>query len=97
MSDEEQRKFPHKNVITRALGMRDTVQVDITSEEIHDGDIFLLCSDGLSGMVPDATLCPSTCKVGGDLDAAVNKLVAAANAAGGTDNITVLVLECRQS
>jgi protein phosphatase len=96
MSDEEQRKFPHKNVITRALGMRDTVQVDITSEEIHDGDIFLMCSDGLSGMVPDVNL-PEHLKVAGDLDAAVNKLVAAANTAGGTDNITVLVLECRQS
>jgi serine/threonine protein phosphatase PrpC len=96
MSDEEQRKFPHKNVITRALGMRDTVQVDITSEEICDGDIFLLCSDGLSGMVPDAALAEIV-KTGADLDATVNNLVSAANAAGGTDNITVLVLECRQS
>jgi len=95
MSDEEQRKFPHKNVITRALGMRDTVQVDIASEEIRDGDIFLMCSDGLSGMVSDVTL-PEYLKVDCDLDAAVNKLVAAANAAGGTDNITVLALECRQ-
>src|SRR5208283_3575907 len=48
MSAEEQRKFPHKNVITRALGMRDTVQVDIVAEDIGDGDIFLLCTDGLS-------------------------------------------------
>jgi protein phosphatase len=94
MSDEEQRKFPHKNVITRALGMRDTVQVDISSEEIQDGDIYLLCSDGLSGMVPDPALLEHL-KVGGDLDAAVGELVAAANAAGGADNITVLVLECR--
>jgi serine/threonine protein phosphatase PrpC len=94
MSAEEQRKFPHKNVITRALGMRDTVQVDITSEQIEDGDIFLLCSDGLSGMVADPAFAEHL-KVGCDLDAAVGKLVAAANAAGGTDNITVLVLECR--
>jgi protein phosphatase len=94
MSDEEQRKFPHKNVITRALGMRDTVQVDITSDEIKDGDIFLLCSDGLSGMVPDNVM-KEHLKVGGDLDHVVSKLVAAANAAGGTDNITALVLECR--
>ena len=94
MSDEEQRKFPHKNVITRALGMRDTVQVDITSEDIQDGDLFLLCSDGLSGMVPDPALLEHL-KVGADLDDAVGKLVTAANAAGGTDNITVLVLECR--
>ena len=96
MSDEEQRKFPHKNVITRALGMRDTVQVDISSEEIADGDIYLLCSDGLSGMVPDSALLDHL-KVGADLDDAVGKLVSAANAAGGTDNITVLVLECRLS
>ena len=94
MSDEEQRKFPHKNVITRALGMRDTVQVDVTSDEIQDGDIFLLCSDGLSGMVPDTALLEHL-KVGANLDDAVGKLVNAANAAGGTDNITVLVLECR--
>jgi serine/threonine protein phosphatase PrpC len=94
MSDEEQRKFPHKNVITRALGMRDTVQVDISAEDIQDGDIFVLCSDGLSGMVPDTALLEHL-KLGADLDAAVGKLVEAANAAGGADNITVLVLECR--
>jgi serine/threonine protein phosphatase PrpC len=94
MSDEEQRKFPHKNVITRALGMRDTVQVDINGEDIQDGDIYLLCSDGLSGMVADNVMLEHL-KVGCDLDDAVGKLVAAANAAGGTDNITVLVLECR--
>jgi len=53
MSDEEQKKFPHKNVITRALGMRDTVQVDVSTEDIRDGDLFLLCSDGLTGMVDE--------------------------------------------
>ena len=56
MSDEEQKKFPHKNVITRALGMRELVQVDVVTEDIQDGDIFLLCSDGLSGMVDDKNL-----------------------------------------
>ena len=53
MSEEEQRKFPHKNVITRALGMRETVQVDVLAHDIDDRDTFLLCSDGLSGMVED--------------------------------------------
>ena len=53
MSAEEQKKFPHKNVITRALGMRDTVQVDVSAEDIKDGDVFLLCSDGLTGMVDE--------------------------------------------
>ena len=56
MSEEEQRKFPHKNVITRALGMRETVQVDVLAHDIHDQDIFIMCSDGLSGMVEDPKL-----------------------------------------
>ena len=51
MTEEEERNFPHKNVITRALGMRETVQVDIRSHQIKSGDVYILCSDGLSGMV----------------------------------------------
>ena len=53
MTEEEQRNFPHKNVITRALGMRETVQVDIKPHQIQGGDVYILCSDGLSGMVDD--------------------------------------------
>ena len=56
MSEDEQRKFPHKNVITRALGMREHVQVDVLAHDIQDRDTFLLCSDGLSGMVEDPKL-----------------------------------------
>jgi protein phosphatase len=93
MSDEEQRKFPHKNVITRALGMRDTVQVDVLVQDIADGDLFLLCSDGLSGMVEDAKLL-SVLTTTSNLEQAVAELVEAANHAGGTDNITVLALQC---
>jgi protein phosphatase len=96
MSDEEQRKFPHKNVITRALGMRDTVQVDVLAQEIHDQDIFLLCSDGLSGMIED----PKVLEIvdgASTLELAVAGLIDAANQAGGTDNITVLALQCLSS
>jgi protein phosphatase len=96
MSDEEQRKFPHKNVITRALGMREVVQVDVHAEDIEDGDVFLFCSDGLSGMVEDKRI-GQTVKGAGDLEQAVANLVEAANQAGGNDNITVLALECRLS
>jgi protein phosphatase len=83
-------------VITRALGMKATVQVDISAADVKDGDIFLLCSDGLSGMVETPTL-RDLLKVDVDLDDAAHKLVEAANQAGGTDNITVLLLECRQN
>ena len=53
LSADEIASFPHKNVIVRALGMKDTVQVDVHVEEPVLGDVYLLCSDGLSGMVKD--------------------------------------------
>ena len=93
MTEEEKRNFPHKNVITRALGMRDTVQVDIKREEIKDGDTFVLCSDGLSGMVRDEGI-TEFISGSADLEAAVNSLIDAANRSGGVDNITALVLQC---
>jgi serine/threonine protein phosphatase PrpC len=94
MSDEEQRKFPHKNVITRALGMRENVQVDCMGEAIADGDIFLICSDGLSGMIDNRKIGELVNK-SSDLEQTVTSLIDAANGAGGADNITVLALECR--
>ena len=93
MTEEEQRKFPHKNVITRALGMRETVQVDVLAHDIQDQDVFLLCSDGLSGMIEDAKIMELV-KGSADLELAVSSLVEAANEAGGTDNVTVLALQC---
>jgi len=93
MSDEEQKKFPHKNVITRALGMRDTVQVDVHAEDIQGGDVFVFCSDGLSGMVEDDAILKIVTD-SADLEQAVSGLVDAANQAGGTDNVTVLALQC---
>jgi serine/threonine protein phosphatase PrpC len=93
MTEEEERNFPHKNVITRALGMRETVQVDIHTHDVEDGDMFLLCSDGLSGMVNDDQLL-ATIKSAPNLEHLVAELVDQANRAGGTDNITTLVLEC---
>jgi serine/threonine protein phosphatase PrpC len=93
MTEEEERNFPHKNVITRALGMRETVQVDIKAHQIQSGDLFILCSDGLSGMVPDEQILyvASNAK---SLERAVAELVDAANRAGGTDNVTTLLLQC---
>ena len=90
LTPEEIEAFPHKNVIVRALGMKDTVQVDIARYTPQEGDVFLLCSDGLSGMVPD----PQIQEVLGglpDLDAASAKLIEMANAAGGNDNITCIL------
>jgi protein phosphatase len=96
MTAEEQRNFPHKNVITRALGMRESVQVDVRQDIVQDGDIYVLCSDGLSGMVDDQTIL-STVQGTPDLEQAVGHLVDEANRAGGTDNITALLLQCQDA
>jgi serine/threonine protein phosphatase PrpC len=93
MTEEEERNFPHKNVITRALGMRETVQVDIRAHQIKSGDLFLLCSDGLSGMVHDEGILQISAGAK-SLERAVAELVDAANRNGGTDNVTTLMLQC---
>jgi len=93
MTEEEERNFPHKNVITRALGMRETVQVDIRAHQVEDGDTFVFCSDGLSGMVTDEQMRDIVGNAA-SLERAVAELVDAGNRAGGTDNITTLVLQC---
>lgn len=90
LSPEEIEAFPHKNVIVRALGMRDTVVVDTQRVDPLDGDIFLLCSDGLSSMVSDENI-RDTLRRHTDLDAAVNELIDLANRAGGTDNVTCVL------
>ncbi len=93
MTDEEARNFPHKNVITRALGMRDTVQVDIKPYPILVGDVYIMCSDGLSGMIEDGGILKVMTNAK-TIERAVAELVDTANRAGGTDNITTLVLQC---
>ena len=93
MTEEEARNFPHKNVITRALGMRDNVLVDISKIDLASGDRFVLCSDGLSGMLTDEEI-HSITEQTDDLEEAVSVMIDRANEAGGTDNITVMVVEC---
>jgi protein phosphatase len=94
MTEEEERNFPHKNVITRALGMRDEVVVDINKFEISDGDRFVVCSDGLSGMITDEEI-HRISSDGDALDRNVDALIGLANENGGTDNITAVLIECR--
>jgi protein phosphatase len=89
LTPDEIAAFPHKNVIVRALGMRDTVQVDIHVDAPRLGDVYVLCSDGLSGMVSDEHIA----EIAGsekDLDAVCEELIAVANKNGGLDNVTVV-------
>jgi protein phosphatase len=91
LSAEEIAAFPHKNVIVRALGMKNSVQVDVLIEQPRLGDVYVLCSDGLSGMVPDAEIA-TLVATEPDLDAMCERLIAAANAGGGLDNVTVVAV-----
>lgn len=95
LTREEIENFAYKNVIVRALGMRDTVQVDVSYEETRPGDVFLLCSDGLSGMISDAEMLRTVEEVS-DLEACSRKMIELANSHGGVDNITVLVTRCSE-
>jgi serine/threonine protein phosphatase PrpC len=92
ISEAEAALSPHKNVITRAVGSRDYVQVDTQTLEIGPGDRFLLCSDGLHGYVEREEL-PEI--LGLDLDTAVPRLIDLANARGGRDNITAVAVELK--
>jgi protein phosphatase len=93
LTQQEIDNFPHKNVIVRALGMQATVKVDLIRQELEEGDILLLCCDGLSGMVTDQRMADLVRASGGDLKRAVQALIDAANEAGGVDNITVVLAQ----
>lgn len=91
MTQEQKDELP-KNVITRALGMQDSVVVDLVPEQPHPGDVYVLCSDGLSGMMSDDDIRELVLEHEGDMDAAAQALVDRANANGGEDNVTVVLL-----
>src|SRR6187399_1806668 len=89
---EEQRSELPKNVITRALGMQDQVTVDLQSDDAQPGDLYLLCSDGLSGMIEDEEIL-DVMSDPSDLDTACRRLIALANEHGGEDNITAVIVK----
>lgn len=92
MSREEEENFPHKNVITRALGLSDNVEVDVQTHELRAGDLYLLCTDGLSGHLDDDDILELMHGTD-DLERSVSELVERANELGGHDNITVVALQ----
>jgi serine/threonine protein phosphatase PrpC len=89
---EEQRLGLPKNVITRALGMQDSVAVDLLNHEPEPGDCYVLCSDGLTGMVTDDGILKIIEDSKTDAEKAAYELVRTANENGGEDNVTVVVV-----
>ena len=92
ISPDQARTHPLRNVVTRALGGKPDLQVDMQQHKAKAGDILLLCSDGLTTMIPDEDIVRVVREAGGEVEKAAQALVASANAKGGEDNITVLLI-----
>lgn len=93
LTPEEAERHPQRSAITRALGTESSVEVDRFTVAGESGDVFLLCSDGLSSMVADDAMAAAIEAAERDPARAAERLVAAANARGGEDNITVVLFE----
>ena len=85
------REHPHRHVLTRAVGVRREVAPDLVELTSSPGDLFVLCSDGLTGLVRDEEIAQAA-NAGTDLDAICEQLVDLANERGGEDNITVVLV-----
>jgi hypothetical protein len=92
---EEQRSELPKNVITRALGMQDQVVVDLQHDDPLSGDVYVLCSDGLSGMIQDDEI-QRIVATAPDIRAACKQLIERANEHGGEDNITAVLIKIEE-
>ncbi len=96
-SREEARQNVRRNILTRALGSGDNVQVDVQNEAAHAGDIYLLCSDGLTEMVSDEEIHLTLQKFSANLNKAAEQLINLANQHGGKDNVSVALIRVEQA
>jgi protein phosphatase len=96
LTEEQAESHPQRSVITRALGPEPRVEVDVEEFEARAGDLFLLCSDGLTAMVHEPKLKPLLIEKRATLEQLGRDLIAAANAAGGRDNITVILFRLEE-
>ncbi len=92
LNSDDVEHHPLRNVITKAVGARDTIDLDVVEHELQPGDVVLLCSDGLHGMIGDADIARILVPPPESLEQASARLVDAANDAGGRDNVTVVLL-----
>ena len=92
MSDDTAQRHPMRNIVTRALGSRPDVAVDLASAEIQAGDVFILCSDGLNTMLSDDEIHEVALARRDDPEATCKELIASANRHGGEDNVTVIAV-----
>jgi serine/threonine protein phosphatase PrpC len=91
LSRSEARIHPYRNVIYRSIGADERIDIDIIRRRLSSGDVIMLCSDGLNGMLSDDQI-RDILMVNPDPYTAAKELVVAANAAGGEDNTSVIVV-----
>ena len=94
---EKAEAMTPRNLVTRALGIEAGVKVDIFEESVKNGDIYLLCSDGLNDMVTDEEIHLTLSKYSVNLQQAANELVAMANSRGGRDNISIILAQIKST
>ena len=94
LTPEEAARSVHRNLVTRAVGVEPDVTMDIQAHDLRPGDLLLLCSDGLSDMLPDEAIA-QVIREAGDLPSLARALIDAANLAGGRDNISVILVQAK--
>jgi len=92
LSSEEIERHPLRNVITKAIGAKETIEIEIVEHSLQAGDVALLCSDGLHSMINDEAILKALTPNPGSLQEAAQRLIDAANEAGGKDNVSVVLL-----
>ena len=92
LNSDDVEHHPLRNVITKAVGARDTIDLDVVEHELKPGDVLMLCSDGLHGMINDQEIKRLLVPVPDSLEEASARLIDAANEAGGRDNVSVVLL-----
>lgn len=96
LTAEEEANFPHKNIIVRACGLKEDVKVDTQKEKPNVGDIYILCSDGLSGEVDDNQILDIMTSLNSDLKVMVAKLISQACDNGGKDNVSCIAVRIEE-
>ena len=92
ITQEEAQTAYNKNLVTRALGIEDSVNPDVRERVFRESDLYLLCSDGLNDVLSDEIIKTILVKYGSDLDAAANSMIQEVNSRGGPDNVSVILI-----
>jgi len=97
LTADDARNSAIKNLVTRALGVEPDVEPDVVEDITQPGDVYMMCSDGLTDVVPDEAIRLTMTQYGNDLRKISSQLVQLANDAGGPDNISVILIQVNKS